>query len=253
MRTGAVITTYNSEDYFEALYDSMPIDSIDDIIVVNGGDKYKGEYPGVHWLQHNRNFNPSQCRNDGLNFLEDRDIDYFFTIEDDMIIKDHNIFDRYINALEVSNLGYLCFASTSWGSGEPGSRTPEMELQLSSDVVICLYPNMCNEFTVRTRQCLRDAGKYNTEFTSMWDVENVYNISNTNHMYGFWRFPDIKDSDDFIMNNPVATSRINDGGKRDDIMEQEYAKFKHATGVNVQQIPKLTNVEIVDIATDLLK
>ena len=64
-------------------------------------------------------------------------------------------------------------------------------------------------------------------------------------MYGFWRFPDIKNSDDYVMNNPDATSRINDGGKRDKIMEQEYEKFKQATGVYVQQIPKQTSVEII--------
>lgn len=248
MKIGVAITTYNSQKYFDALYESLPMSSIDEIVVVNGGEKYDGMYDDVHWLQHHKNCNPSRCRNDGLNFLRERDIDYYFIIEDDMIIKDSSIIERYIEALEVSKLGYLCFTSTSWGSGEPGNRTPEMELQFSEDVTICLYPNMCNEFTVRTRDCLDDAGMYNTNFTSMWDVENVYNVSRTSHMYGFWRFPDLKNSDELIENNPNATSRINDGGKRDKILQKEYKKFKKYTGLEVQQIPKLSNEEIVSLA-----
>ena len=252
MKTGVAITTYNSEDYFSKLFESLPRDKIDELVVINGGDEYKNNYKEAHWLQHHTNCNPSRCRNDGLNFLAERDVDFYFIIEDDMIIKDSSILERYIQALEDSRLGYLCFTSTSWGSGEPGARTPEMEMQVSKDTTICLYPNMCNEFTVRTRSCLKDSGNFNVDFTSMWDVENVYRISNTSHMYGFWRFPDIKNSDDYIMNNPDATSRINDGGKRDKIMEQEYEKFKQTTGVYVQQIPKQTSVEIITSAETLM-
>ena len=135
MKIGVGITTYNAEHYFKDLYDSLPLDRIDELVVVNGGKEYKNKYKNAHWIQHSKNYYPSVCRNDCLRFLMERDMDYYITLEDDMVIKDPNIFDKYIEAAELSKFGYFCFASTSWESGEPGNRTPKLELQYSKDVI----------------------------------------------------------------------------------------------------------------------
>ena len=57
----------------------------------------------------------------------------------------------------------------------------------------------------------------------------------------------------YIENNPDAVTRINDGGKRDDILQIEYKKFKKHTGINVQQIPKLGRQEVINIAKQSYK
>ena len=44
MKVGVGITTYNAEHYFKDLYDSLPMDQIDELVVVNGGKEYKGKY-----------------------------------------------------------------------------------------------------------------------------------------------------------------------------------------------------------------
>lgn len=236
MKIGVGITTYNHEEYFEALYDSLPIKEIDTLVVVNGGEKYKGSYD-CNWIQHNTNCKPSMCRNDCLRFMQERDMDYYFIIEDDMIIKDSTIFERYVEACEISRLGYLCFVSTSWESGSPGSRTPKAIIKYNKDIAISLYPHMCNEFTCKSRECLRDTGLYDTSFNHMFDVDNVYTISKSNYAPGFWWFPDIKDSDDLIMNNPEAASRLQAGGKRERELPNDCALFhrKHNTALgNIQ-------------------
>lgn len=241
MKIGVGITTYNAEHYFKDLYDSLPMDKIDELVVVNGGNEYKGKYDKAHWIQHANNFYPSFCRNDCLRFLQERDMDYYVIIEDDMIIKDPDIFEKYINAMKVSGLGYFCFASTSWGSGEPGKRTPKLEVQFTKDTSICLYPNMCNEFTIKSKECLEDTGYYNNKFRYLWDVENVYRISKSKHMYDFWYFPDIKNSDELIINHPETESRINAGGARDDKLSVEYDLFNEIHSTNIQSIPNVGN------------
>ena len=246
MKIGVGITTYNAEHYFKDLYDSLPIDKIDELVVVNGGKEYEGKYKDAHWIQHRKNYYPSLCRNDNLRFLQERDCDYFITLEDDMIIKDPDIFNKYIQAAEDSNIGYFCFASTSWGSGEPGKRTPKLSIEYSKNTTVCLYPNMCNEFTFKTKKCIQDTGLYDHNFRYIFDVENVYRIAKANHIPDFWWFPDIKDSDDLIMNHPETETRINAGGARDKRLSKEYELFVSKHKVSVQEIPKTAKQSLVE-------
>jgi glycosyltransferase involved in cell wall biosynthesis len=245
MKIGVGITTYNSEKYFEALYNSLPLSKITELVVVNDGEPYSNKYD-CNWIQHHRNNGPSVSRNDCLLFLQDRDIDYFFLIEDDMIIKDPNIFEKYIEASNESKLEYLCFVSTSWESGTPGNRAPKLEVQYNNNVSICFYPHMCNEFTFKTRQCLQDTGLYDKRFKYMFDVENVYNITKARHCPGFWWFPDIKNSDELIQNNPETQSRVNNNGERDKNIAPDFKRFYEKHKVNVNEITCLSQNQIID-------
>ena len=246
MKIGVGVTTYNAEHYFKDLYDSLPLDRIDELVVVNGGKEYKNKYKDAHWIQHSKNYYPSVCRNDCLRFLMERDMDYYITLEDDMVIKDPNIFDKYIEAAELSKFGYFCFVSTSWESGEPGNRTPKLELQYSKDVTVNLYPHMCNEFTFKTKKCIEDTGLYDNKFRYIFDVENVHRIAQAGHIPNFWWFPDVKGSDELIMNHPETETRINAGGERDRKLGKEYDMFIKKHGTTVQGIPQLTKQEIID-------
>jgi len=246
MKLGVGITTFNSENYYSALYESLPRNKIDVLVTVNGGKECKNKYTDSAWIQHSNNCYPSMCRNDCLRFMQERDVDFFVTIEDDMIIKDKTIFDQYIEASNISKIGYFCFVSTSWGSGSPGNRTPKLELQFNKNVTVCLYPNMCNEFTFKTKKCFEDSCLYNNKYRYLFDVYNVYNISKTNHMPGFWWFPDLKNSDSLIMNNPETQSRINAGGERDKKLGPEYELFYKLHSINIPNIPHITKEDIIN-------
>ena len=98
MKIGVGIVTFNSENYYKDLYNSLPFDSIDELVTVNGGDEYNEKYKNSDWIQHNKNRFPSVCRNDCITFLLNKDCEHIFIIEDDMIIKNKNIFKKYIEA-----------------------------------------------------------------------------------------------------------------------------------------------------------
>tara|TARA_Y100000592_G_C5479593_1_gene324471 strand:- start:3887 stop:4216 length:330 start_codon:yes stop_codon:yes gene_type:complete len=105
---------------------------------------------------------------------------------------------------------------------------------------------MCNEFTFKTKKCIEDTGLYDNKFRYIFDVENVYRVANADHIPSFWYFPDIKDSDDLIMNHPETETRINAGGERDRKLGKEYDMFIKKHGTTVQSIPQLTKQEIID-------
>ena len=60
-------------------------------------------------------------------------------------------------------------------------------------------------------------------------------------MYDFWYFPDIKNSDELIINHPETESRINAGGARDDKLSVEYNLFNEIHSTNIQSIPNVGN------------
>ena len=121
-KIGVGIVTYNSENYYKDLFNSIDQTKIDHLVTVNGGDEYSRKY-GNHWIQHTVNKYPAVCRNDAINALLKADCDHIFIIEDDMIINDSDIFQKYIDTSKASGLKYFSFVSTSWESGEPFNKT----------------------------------------------------------------------------------------------------------------------------------
>ena len=237
-KIGVGITTYNSEDYFKSLYESLPLDKIDELVVVNGGDKYKDNY-NANWIQHHKNFYPSVCRNDCLTFLLQRNCEHIFIIEDDMILKSPDIFDIYIRASKVSGLKYFSYVSTSWESGTPGKRNPRLTVEYSKDVSISFYKNMCNEFTYHHKTCYNKVGLYDTTYRDPWDIDMAYRESQQDYAAPFWWFADVTGSDNLITNNPIAVSRLQGSrpdGSREERIQKEWQYFTNKHGIMVNQI-----------------
>lgn len=255
-KLGVGIVTYNSENYFKALFDSLPLARIDELIVVNGGESYNNSYP-CNWIQHKNNYYPATCRNDCVNFLLNRNCEHIFLIEDDMIIKDEGIFDAYINTSNKSGIKYFSFVSTSSCTGTPGGRTPKLTIDYNNDIKVCLYQNMCNEFTYHNKLCFEKTGLYDTKFRDPFDIDLAYRESKQDYCSPFWWFADIDKSDDYIMNNPVAVSRLQsnnrpDGSREQRIMEQ-WQLFENKHSVSVNQIPALLKTDVINKLKNIQK
>jgi hypothetical protein len=244
---GVGVVTYNSENYFKDLYNTLPLSAIDCFVVTNGGDPYQEKYD-AHWIQHNTNHYPSVCRNDCINFLMNRGCEHIFIIEDDMIIKDTSIFSKYIEASKVSGIKYFSFVSTSPYAGEPYKRNPRLVLQYTKDVSISLYQNMCNEFTYHHITSFQKTGLYDTNFRDPFDVDMAYRESQQDYTSPFWWFADITNSDDLIKNNPIATSRLQTDrpdGSREQRIQKEWEYFIKKHNIMVNQIPDTPKEQVI--------
>lgn len=248
-KIGVGIVTYNSEDYFKTLYNSLPLEKIDEIVVVNGGNPYKGEYES-HWIQHNTNCYPAICRNDAISFLLNRKCEHIFIIEDDMIIKRDDIFEKYIEASKISGIKYFSFVSMSPDCGHPFKRTPRLIVNYPKDVNICFYRNMCNEFTYHHASCYEKVGLYDTQFRDPFDIDMAYRESSQEYSSPFWWFADIKDSDEYVENNPVATSRLQASdrpdGSREQRIRQQWDLFYKKHGKYVFEIPDSNQEQVIE-------
>lgn len=248
-KIGVGIVTYNSENYFKALWNSLLQTgvSFDELVVVNGGDSYKDKYE-CNWIQHNVNYYPAVCRNDAVNFLLNRNCDHIFLIEDDMIIKNKDIFNKYINASKKSGLKYFSYVSTSWDSGTPEKRTPRLTVEYDKDTSVSFYRNMCNEFTYHHKSVFNKIGLYDTQFRDPFDIDMALRESKENHAAPFWWFADVTSSDDLICNNPEAVSRLQSNrpdGSREERIQKQWELFYNKHGLYVNQVPDLDQASVL--------
>lgn len=256
-RIGIGITTYNSESYFDELYNSLPLDKIDELVVVNGGKEYTKKYKS-DWIQHQKNRFPSICRNDCVTFLLNKNCEHIFLIEDDMIIKNKDIFDTYIEVSKVSKLKYFSFVSMSTNAGPPHQRTPKLTVGYSPTVNISFYENMCNEFTYHHKTCFLQTGLYDSKMRDLFDADRVYRETLFNkNVSPFWWFADLANSDDYIMNNPNATSRLQDinrpDGSRSDFIHDTLNYFNEKHGIPINNIPLKTKEEVISFLKQIKK
>jgi glycosyltransferase involved in cell wall biosynthesis len=240
MSISVAITTFNSEPYLDDLYRSLPLDRIDHLVIVNGGEPYTKTYDQCHWIQHETVKFASVARNDGLRYISQFGDDHIFIIEDDMVIKSPDIFDEYIEASAQSGIQYFGFRSNAWNSGPIGDRTPRISFQYRTDgPVIQLYKNTCNEFTYRSKKCIQEVGLYDERFQYTFDIEWLYRASKSNMCPPFWYFPDIANADNLVMNNPTTISRMNPNGERDSKLGPNYELFNQLHNTHISQVPDL--------------
>jgi hypothetical protein len=181
--------------------------------------------------------------------LLQRGCEHVFIIEDDMILKSADIFDKYIQASKETGIKYFSFVSTSWESGEPEKRTPRLTIEYKNEVSIALYKNMCNEFTYHHKTCYEKTGFYDTNFRDPFDIDLAYRESQQNYATPFWWFADIVNSDNLIMNNPNAVSRLQGDrpdGSREQRIQKEWEYFIQKHGVMVNQIPDTPKERVIE-------
>jgi glycosyltransferase involved in cell wall biosynthesis len=254
-KIGVGIVTYNSENYYKDLFNSIDQTKIDHLVTVNGGDEYSKKY-GNHWVQHTVNKYPAVCRNDAINALLKADCDHIFIIEDDMIINDSDIFQKYIDTSKASGLKYFSFVSTSWESGEPFNRAPRLIVEYSNNISVSLYKNMCNEFTYHHRSCYDKVGFYDSQFRDPFDIDMAYRESQQDYAAPFWWFADITNSDFYIKNNPIAVSRLQGDrpdGNREQRIQEQWKLFIQKHGLMVNQIPETDKSNVLQKLKNIKK
>lgn len=252
---GLVVTTYNTENWFKELYSTIPFEKLQEVVVVNGGSPYKEKYTRVHWLQHTTNKGAAQSRIDGIKFLLSKNIEHIFIIEDDMLIKNSNIFKEYVSTSLKTGLKYFCFCSTAQGSGLPGKRTPT-EIVDYNVTKVAFYREMNNEFTYHHASIFNKIGYYDIKFTHLWDVEFVYRVLTSKEFgCGFRYFPDIINSDDFIQNHPesINNSRTNNNNKRNIELPTFLQMFETIHGYPVSSVPILEKQQFINKLKQLYK
>lgn len=250
-KIGLGIITYNRKDFYKQVLNSVPLHKIDHLITINDGEYY-GEktYGDTNVLFHKENKGVGVSKNDALRYLLSCGADHLFLLEDDIIITDENVFEKYIEASKLSGLEHFMY-----GLHGPlnfyNKIAPIVNLRAdySPTCSIALYPQCVGAFTYYTSNVLKKCGLLDEEFkNAMEHVHHTYILAQNNFTTPFWWFADILGSQ-FYLKELACSEKSSVIRPRSDWQANIQIGFKllkEKIGYYPNEISKATENEVIE-------
>lgn len=208
-KIGVGVITKDREDFFWKCWDKLEscYQIIDEYVVVNDGKPY-AVIPTIYsnpvdLIQHKKNTGVAISKNQALQHLLDKGCDHIFLIEDDMLIKDPNIFQAYINASKKSGIQHFNFSQHGFANkiiNNIGEIIPNPKITIKyGETGISFYQHCVGSFSYYSRKCLDDVGLMDEQYYNACEhVDHTYEIIKKGYHPPFWWFADIENSWKYI-------------------------------------------------------
>lgn len=259
------IVTCNRLDFFNGCYESVKkSNGVDVIAVCNDGSQEVILDSNTKYIKHDTNKGVGISKNDLLKLaLSIPNVEHIFLLEDDMIVKDPEIFNCYVKAAKKSGIYHLNF-----GPGSPFNRkqdfqfdlhnrheckhdselNPKLKVDYGGGVELWFYEHSVAMLSYFHRSVLEDVGLHDEKFFNAWEhVDLTYRISKAGYHTPFWWFADVANSDKLIDVAPGAIDKSSiakdtEQWKKNVYEGREIYKQKHGHYPNQPPILERDNV-----------
>jgi hypothetical protein len=268
-KIGVGMTTYNAENRIKQSSFTIP-KWVKNFVIVNDGTPYDtSSYPQQsHLIQHQTNQCVGAAKNSALKYLMDLGCEHIFLIEDDILIKNENVFETYIKHSIISGIKHLNFAlhgpankqgSTNFTNLEDRkdvemNPNPRVIIPYPEGIEIALYPNCVGAFSYYHRSVIEKIGYFDPIFKNAWEhVDHTFQVIKSNLHPPFWYFADIQKSWEYLTDIPNSIeestiSRTPEWEKNYKVGTQHY-KRKH--GVIPSDTPLMSREVVNNMITHL--
>jgi len=203
-KIGVGIVTCNRPKFFLKCFKSIPQNV--ELVVVNDGADFEDviklhNIRKFEYIHNKENLGVGKTKNKALKYLLEQNCDHIFLIEDDIVIKDPTVFDKYIEARNITgiqhfNFGYHGPANKNNISG--GKPCPRFVVDYGS-VKIAINPASVGAFCYYTREVLEKVGLIDDDFLNAFDhVDHDYRIYKAGYTTPYWNWPDLANSMDYL-------------------------------------------------------
>jgi GT2 family glycosyltransferase len=193
---GVGILTYNRPEYYQQVLASVPRNKVGTLVVVNDGENSYAtpQYDIDQVILNNCQKGVAKSKNLLLKNLIDRGCKHLFLIEDDILIKDPNVFEAYIKAANSTGIHHLCYEKVA-----NNQSTLKYVMEQQDGVKIGFYHNPQGAFMYIHSNIITKLGYFDENYTNAFEhVDFAYNLITKNVMPPFWYFPDLLDSEKYL-------------------------------------------------------
>jgi len=205
-KLGIAVTTKDREEYFIRCIKSLP--QVDFVCFVNDGEPYSNSVyensnnENYEVIQHDKNLGIACAKNSALRCLIQNDCTFLFLIEDDIIIKDPDIFLKYIHAAEVSGLWHMNYGfSNVYNFNPDGSRSIMATLDYDDNNSVIFTPNLMAGFQFFHKSVIKAIGYMDERYSKLKNMEHVdhsYQMVKSGLLPSYCYWPDVNNSWDYI-------------------------------------------------------
>jgi len=205
-----------------------------ELVIINDGYK-KLETPNVNCINTSGRIGVGKAKNLAFKELLSKGCDHIFLIEDDIIIKDSNVFKAYIDAKEKTGIQHFMFgyhgpANKNGISG--GKPVPRFVVNYGNGLEIAINQHSVGAFCYYSKQVLGEVGLIDEDFVNAFDhVDHDYRIAKAGYCTPYWNWPDLANSIDYLeeieCSENSSTIRPNKDWKENILKGAEHFQKKH--------------------------
>lgn len=216
-KVGLGVITCNREEFYKQCCESIPLYSVDHIVTVNDGDPYKYQHSGIHVYQNDTNLGVGKSKNKAMQHLLNCDCEHIFLIEDDIIIKNSLVFEKYIDTACQTGLWHLMFGYHGPANkNEHKFPNPRLVVEYSDECKVAFNLHCVGAFCYYHRDLLDKIGLMDETYVNAWEhIDHSYNAVVKGLLPGYWNWPDIANSYDFL-DEQACCQEIEKGAIRKD-------------------------------------
>lgn len=201
---GVGIVTCNRPAFFMKCFRSVPADVT--LAVVNDGNEFADwqkllSEKKFDYIHNEQNIGVGKSKNKLFRTLLAKGCTDIFLVEDDIIIKNADVFAEYIRAKNTTgiqhfNFGYHGPANKNGVSG--GQPHPRYVVDYGG-IKIAFNTHSVGAFCYYTKLVLEEAGLIDEDYTNAFEhVDHDYRIYKAGMGAPYWHFPDIANSTDYL-------------------------------------------------------
>lgn len=215
---------------------------IDHIVIVNDGDPISdsGLYPAF-WIENETNIGVGKSKNKALKHLFNIGCDHIFMFEDDIFVKDSNVFERYITASKVSGIQHFNFSQHGVMNKTHPEKKPNPRIVVDyKDIKIAFYPHCVGAMSYYSKKCLEKVGLIDERyFNACEHVDHTLEIIKSDLHPDFWFFADIDESWKYLGDEEwcISKSTISSNPNHQQMMKDADEIFISKHGMIPRQIP----------------
>lgn len=235
-KIGVGVITCNRPEFLKKCLQSIPLDKIDHIAIVNDGKVLPAEIynKNIDIIDHETNLGVGKSKNDAFRFLLDKECDHLFIIEDDIIITDDSVFDEYIRCSHITGIKHINFCLHGEDNKVKGKPAPKKIIDYG-DIRISLYHNVYGAFSYYHKSVIDSIGLMDEEYiNAMEHVDHTMMAIKQGFHPPFRWFVDIENSnrllDEQDRNHSESTIRTGDWLKH---FRDGVSRFKSKFNIDV--------------------